>query len=286
MRKIIVQLNGGLGNQLFQYAFVRNLAIINKAVLKLDTGTHYDYEEWNCNRTYLLGNFNIQATPATQAELNLANNVRIWQRYGLVPKWIHIQETSFGTFREDLLRSYKKNILLNGYWQNEHYFRPISSLLKNELVLKKTFSDSYLANMREKNSVAIHIRRGDYISDTDYSKRYADLFLSGYYKRAIEFMMQQLVNPVFYVFSDDIEWCKENLIFPDIRIIYIENTEDSVHDFSLMTSCKHQIIANSTFSWWAAWLNGYEKKIVICPCKWFLNDWDDSHYALTGWVKL
>lgn len=286
MRKIIVRLKGGLGNQLFQYAFARNLALINKAELKVDASTHYDYEEWNCNRNYLLGNFNIQATPASQKELYLANNVRVWQRYRLVPKWIHVQEKAFDGFEREVLIKYNGNLYVIGHWQNENYFKPISSLLKNELELKKTFSDTYQRNIREENSVAVHVRRGDYVTDPDYSKKYTNLFLSGYYKRAIEFLTQKLTNLVFYIFSDDMEWCKQNIVFPGYSLVYIDNTEDTIHDFYLMTNCKHQVIANSTFSWWAAWLNEYENKIVICPRKWFLNDWDDSHYALDGWVKM
>ena len=283
---IIVQLRGGLGNQMFQYAFACNLAKINNTELIIDSISNYRIRGLYIPRPYLLGDFNINKKNILQDELNWAKNIRIWQRIGIAPKWIHLQEKKFDMFQEDAIKKYKKNVYVIGFWQNEQYFSTISSVLKKEFTINKKWIDNYDTSISSLNSVAVHVRRGDYISNAEYGSCYVNLNETGYYNDAIEMIKQKIKNPVFFIFSDDMKWCKEHFKVEGSIIIFIENTESALHDFSLMSQCKHQIIANSTFSWWAAWLNNNPQKIVICPNKWFVNNWNDSHYALPEWIKL
>lgn len=286
MKEVIVQLDGGLGNQLFQYAFARHLAILNNAKLLLDSTTCYSYDSLGTGRAFMLRAFSIDTKCAIQQDLDWANNLRIWQRLKIVPRWIHLRENTFNKFQEDTLKEYKRNLYVVGHWQNENYFKAIAPLLKKEFTVKKEFSDQYANDILKLNSVAIHVRRGDYINTSEYSAQYCDLFAKGYYKNAVEAIKQKMLNSVFFIFSDDIEWCKNNMPFLNNEAYFIEHTEGSVHDFYLMSLCKSQIIANSTFSWWAAWLNSNPDKIVVCPSKWFLNDWNDGHYTLKDWIKI
>ena len=191
---------------------------------------------------------------------------------------------SFNEDIENFIRS-NENIYLEGYWQSEKYFERIKDVIKNEFVFEK-FSEEkniFASNkIYATNSVAIHVRRGDYVKNPLYS----DICTLDYYKRAIKYITQHIDNPFFYIFSDDIHWCIEN--FNDLnQIEFIDwnNGKQSYRDMQLMSLCKHNIIANSTFSWWGAWLNKNPSKIVIAPKK-ILNSSNDAIDLITNsWIK-
>ena len=283
---VLVQLRGGLGNQMFQYAFARNLAKENNTELIIDSITNFSVRGLYIPRPYFLGNFNINKKNITKNELNWAKNIRIWQRIGIAPKWEHLYENKFDEFQEVTFKKYNRNIYVIGFWQNVQYFSSISAILKKEFTINKKWIDNYQEPVSSLNSVAIHIRRGDYISNAEFQSSYVNLNETDYYNNAIKIIKQKIKNPVYFIFSDDIEWAIKHFKVDKSEIYFIQNTESPLHDFSLMAQCKHQIIANSTFSWWAAWLNNNPEKIVICPNKWFVNNWNDSHYALPEWIKL
>lgn len=282
---ICLKLMGGLGNQMFQYAFARHLAIINNANLQIEAITYFKDYGADYPSELIWETFNVIGERIDPCDLKKLFNNTMLQKLCLKTKWYHINEIHFDKFQEDVLRNYNKNLFIKaGFWQNERYFIAISDIIKKDYTFKKNYSDIFQDTIIKNNSVAIHLRRGDYLSEY-YSGRYHDLTSSYYYIEAIKYMSDKIKDPYFYIFSDDLKWCKQQ--FSNIKnIVFIENTEGAAHELYLISLCKHQIIANSTFGWWGAWLNNNEKKIVICPKKWFVNDWEDSHYSLSGWIKL
>lgn len=188
--------------------------------------------------------------------------------------------------------NYEANVLkiddgyLDGYWQQEDYFKLIRDELLNDYKFNSV-SGIELKNMLdiiEKNeSVSIHIRRGDYANSSIYDN-IANL---EYYNEAINIIKSKVVNPVFFIFSDDIEWVKENMKISNSYIINFNRGLDSYKDMFLMSKCKHNIIANSTFSWWGAWLNINNNKIVIRPNKFLNTEVDGSTICnAEGWINV
>jgi len=271
---IIVKLIGGLGNQMFQYATGRALAYSLDLPLKLDISFFSN----SSNRKFMLHNFNISAQYATLEEIK-----RVKMRNYPLP----IQKL-ISTFRkikkENTLyikegnRSLDVNqlkgydiIYLNGYWQSEKYFRHIESIIQSEFTLKsKTdlINQQYLEDILSSNSVSIHIRRGDYISNPKANQKYI-LCTLDYYQKAIDFISERVDNPKFYIFSDDLQWAISNLQIQYPAFFILHNIQKEYEDLRLMVSCKHHIIANSSFSWWGAWLGNYSEKITIAPYQWF-----------------
>ena len=168
---------------------------------------------------------------------------------------------------------FSKNSFLEGYWGNENYFKDIRDVLLSDLQIKSNYESRLFHLLRNEisqpGSVSIHIRRGDYLENKNQAI-FLNLDLS-YYVQAIELIKMKVLTPKFFIFSDDINWAKENLPVSSINVVYI-NEAKSLKDFEelmLMSYCSHNIIANSTFSWWAAWLNRNNDKIVIQPQKWY-----------------
>jgi hypothetical protein len=180
------------------------------------------------------------------------------------------------------------NSYLDGYWQSHRYFERISNLLHDEFKLKE---DSVEHNygleceIKDSTSIGVHIRRGDYVTNIK-SAKYHGICSMDYYNDSFEYMSKIISNPKYFIFSDDINWAINNIkINYPIRFIST-NMKIPHYDLSLLSLCKHQIIANSSFSWWAAWLNKNLNKIVIAPKKWFTKDKDANDLCPTNWIKL
>lgn len=281
---ICVQLRGGLGNQMFQYACGRALALKNNSDLCLDCSNlvSEDNESNTISRNYELGVFNIQERVANENDLmecRLSFRYRIniiLNKFLGLP--IFFSET--GMFEKEFNR-YNKNIekmsdhaFLIGYWQSERYFKTYESFIRNDFRFKLPLEgrNLELANqMINCNSVGLHVRRGDYISNATTFNTHGTCSLD-YYRRAINIIIKQVREPIIFVFSDDQEWVRENLNF-GIQMIFVSNNYggNSFLDMQLMSLCKHNIIANSSFSWWGAWLNANSDKIVIAPKQWFAD---------------
>lgn len=286
---IIVKLSGGLGNQLFQYAFGRHLATVNQKELKLDTSALTKTSDWT-SRSYALGAFNIQAQEATPEEIKaLAGKPnrllqRVGRKVGITPIQ-YFQEPHFHFYSSAL--SIKSSHYLEGYWQSEKYFEAIAPILREEFSFTITPS-AHAQTIKEKisngTSVSLHLRRGDYVK-TSKANRYLRPLTMEYYQKAIDYINQRVKNPQFFLFSDDIEWAKSQVTFP---LTTHFSTGTSAHeDLWLMTHCRHHIIANSTFSWWGAWLNQQPDKIVIAPQKWFSTErFDTSDLLPESWIQL
>lgn len=288
---VIVQLMGGLGNQLFQYAMGRNLAMKWNTVLKLDVSSYEGYE-WH---DYSLSPFNIDAAFATAEEV--AHLVKL---HGSFINRVLRKTTGKGAFavheRSMLFDSQylkiKPPIFLSGYWQSEKYFEQSASKIRQEFKIKIPPSEEnarLLEDIKNNNSVSLHIRRGNYISVPEFNKVLGTCSLE-YYDKAISYLSSRMKDPVFYIFSDDIPWARANLR-SEFRMNFVE-INDATHDYEdirLMQHCRHHIIANSTFSWWGAWLNDSPQKIVIAPKQWFV-EFEKNKAAETlipaGWVKI
>jgi hypothetical protein len=265
---IIVEISGGLGNQFFQYAAGRALAKKLDCNLALDTS----FYARQTLRKYELSDFNINAREATKREIRNAGGSRgafsrLVRRLGfdrkVFPQYIKELE-SFNYMSE--INDAKSGTYLKGYWQNFRYFNNIQEELYTELNAKRPLSMSgerFLTDIKRSESVSIHVRRGDYVEDETVASIHG-LCTMDYYKSCILYIQKYVDKPVFFVFSDDIAWCKENFKFLT-GVIFVENTESGIEDLQLMKLAKHNIIANSSFSWWAGWLNENSNKIVIAP---------------------
>lgn len=186
---------------------------------------------------------------------------------------------------------YKKgSIILDGYWQSEKYFMRKSNAIKNDFTFITEMDQHNIAilkDIKKTQSVSIHVRRGDYVSNNK-THNFHGVCSSEYYKAAVVRIKKQIKKPTFYVFSDDPTWCRKNLML-DKNTSIVDNTNcpSGVIDMHLMSACQHNIIANSSFSWWGAWLNNNKSKIIIAPKRWFQDQAIDTRDIIPdGWVRL
>lgn len=268
---------------MFQYAIGKHLAIKNNTKLKFDVREL----EQDKLRNYELDIFNISGSMAsrfTMIFIHIFNNRIISKVLGQYYLYIKQQDLYFN---EKILIK-KGNIYLDGYWQSENYFREIRNIIIKDFLIK-TKPDKRNKLMLEKiensNSVCIHIRRGDYISNEKTSEVHGTCSLK-YYYNAVKIILKKVKNPTFFIFSDDSQWTKENLKleYPTVYVD-INSPEKSYEDLRLMLSCKHFIIANSSFSWWGAWLSSNPNKIVCTPKKWFRSA-DEGDIVPKSWIRV
>lgn len=294
---IKVLLTGGLGNQLFQYAFGKTIAVKNNSILVLSTSfieSKLPIKKFATQMKYELGIFNIDAT----IEHNFITGKLLYP----FAKLEHVVKDKFNEnnltllqeeahhFQADFL-AFKDNTYIKGNFQSQNYFKSIEPILRKEFIFKNQLIDKnsdWKDKIQSSNSVAIHIRRGDYISIQKNQDKFIIQNLD-YYKNAISYIASKINQPTFFVFSDDIAWTKENLK-SDFPMYFIDNNntaETSYIDMQLMSMCQHNIICNSTFSWWSAWLNANPEKIVVAPQNWFADKSINSQDLIPSeWIKL
>jgi hypothetical protein len=273
---IVSRIDGGLGNQMFQYAYGYCLAKKHSTSLLLDTNS-YDSQP---QHGYLLDRFQISASV-----LSAADQRRIPQRYrsqpgqglssylqrllswGVLPRH---KEAKFG-FTEKHLQV-ANNRYLVGYWQSEKFFPGLRDDLLAQFKPRKPLSNTsrrMLDRIQATNSIAVHVRRGDYVTSKAAAKIYCNL-PTNYYTSAIHTWAAKQVRPEVFVFSNDIPWCRQQFSLPYPVTFVDHNQALTAHeDMVLMSQAKCCVIANSTFSWWAAWLNEREEKAVYAPPNWF-----------------
>ncbi len=273
---VVSRLIGGIGNQMFQYAAGRRLAYVLGVDLKLDS----QWFRLQKLRKYDLGCFNSIQDFASKAEI-LALTFR---KRGIIERGArrllrkeaklsktHITEKKYFNFDPEILRL-SDGVYLDGYWQSEKYFMDIAKIIRKEFIVKeppKDYNKQLLAKITDCESVSIHFRRGDYVSDQQKRQTHGSCSLD-YYLRAIKHIIKSIPDAYFFMFSDDPQWVYDNMKLDHPITIVDQNGPDKSHeDLRLMSQCKHNIIANSTFSWWGAWLNENPDKIVIAPKKWF-----------------
>ena len=247
---IIVKITGGLGNQMFQYAAGYAETKKRRTVLKLDLSAYSSGK-----RRYELGYFMITAQKANSTDILL-------HKYFLPTTYIH------------------------GDFQGEKYFKNSIDALKQQYTLKNPITIQYhdlCTEILSTNSVAVHIRRADYL---DKQHRYTILEPT-YYMKAMQYISAQIAQPKYFFFSDDIDWVKEHITYPADSVFVSDGPYQDREELILMSMCKHQIIANSTFSWWAAWLNKNPEKIVITPTRWFTDAYtQDPDLIPSSWIRI
>lgn len=282
---IISKISGGIGNQLFQYAF--GLVLAQKFSIKYGLHT----EQASQNRIFRLSDLDISAKLYLDDKIKRSERGVILNRF-LFPnlEFTVIKETSFAyTPVDEIPRS---NIYLDGYWQSWKYFKDVKEqLINNEFRLLQPLSSnlkSYINIINNNETVALHVRRGDYLKKL-HVHGVCDL---DYYQNGVEVMVNATKATHLLIFSDDINWVRNNLhLDTNLTITLVENDPvvTELEYLMLMSLCQHQIIANSSFSWWAAYLNRNPKKVVIAPKKWFA---DPVLNAQTGdlippqWIKI
>ncbi|HED06224.1 MAG TPA: alpha-1,2-fucosyltransferase [Ignavibacteria bacterium] len=287
---IIIRIGGGLGNQLFQYALGRNLSLTKNIPLRLDLS----WFKTNLDREYKLKYFNTREIIATDSELK---KIKRYQKINSGRYFLHnllfsnesiyIEEKQFH-FNSKVL-DIKDIAYLIGYWQTEKYFENIKDIIRKDFTLKNEPSGFYKNDeqeIREKNSVSLHIRRGDYITNGIANANMGVCSLE-YYKKAVNIIKDSVNNPTFFIFSDDIDWATENLQIDSPAVFVSDKKLKDYEELILMSKCKHNIIANSSFSWWGAWLNNSPDKIVIAPKKWFNDTKRNSKDIIpNNWIKV
>lgn len=277
---IIVKLLGGPGNQMFQYALGRHLAILNNTELKLDI-TGFENQRFVEKREYFLNRLKIKESFATEQDIKKLSFSNVFmlgylsRRFPVLGNLLkpgYISEKHFHYNPETL--SSRGDLYLEGFWQSEKYFRSITEKIKSEFVPKIPLgrkSLSCLTLIKKSTSVAISTRRGEFAKSLRL-KNYHGVLEGEYYFKAAEIVAKKVNNPRFFVFSDDLDWAKQHirLKFPTVYVSQA-GTKRFYEDIFLMAACKHNIIANSAFSWWGAWLNPNPDKIVVAPKQWLAN---------------
>jgi len=296
---IIVKLTGGLGNQMFQYAAARRLADLRETVLKLDLTILQSIQSDRTPRAYELKNLNISAAIATPQEIADITGLETSWRKSILRRFNRmldmkkarpriIRERHFH-FDPEILNT-PDNSYLEGYWQSERYFMDVSDLLQKEFTFKLPLSGANLTLAQEieaVNSISLHVRRGDYVSNKVVINKHGVCSLD-YYRCCVANLIDKVADPHFYIFSDDPEWVRENISLP-FKVTFVRNNgiDKGYEDLRLMSLCRHNIIANSTLSWWGAWLNMNPGKIVFAPQNWFADtSIDTSDLIPEKWIKL
>lgn len=276
---IITRIIGGLGNQMFQYAAGKSLATHLNTDFKIDISAYKNQNPKDTSRDYEIGCFSISDDFADQKDLEIFSYLKKFP-FKYSPKLQYIYEKLSGRsiYREKNPNIFQSNffdlsgnIYLLGDWQSEKYFKNIENIIKNDFKFKNDLNKNfqrYLREIKKTNSISIHSRRTDYITNPHANRLHGVCPIS-YYQKAIKLIKAKIKNPHFYIFSDDITWCKNNLKLR-CPATYVEKNK-AWEDLQLMSNCKHNIIANSSFSWWGAWLNPAHHKIVYAPKKWFVG---------------
>lgn len=289
---IVIRLMGGLGNQMFQYALGRRLALERGTALKLDLGALTQDKD----RAYRLQHLAIDAGIANAAEILQAKGgaglagkltrrldaLKPWYRRHWVverdPRW------------EPGIVSGITPVYLEGYWQREEYFATIAPSLRKELQLRDVpshASQRVAAHMNSVNAVSLHVRRGDYVTNPATQALYGVL-PAQYYQAAALLMGERVERPHFFAFSDQPAWVAENLHLDyPMTCVTHNGAERDYEDLWLMTHCKHHIVANSSFSWWGAWLSRHPGACVVAPAPWYqAPSWRAVDPAPRDWIRI
>jgi len=291
---IIAHLIGGLGNQMFQYAASRALSLKRNLPLYLDV---QDFKDYALHNGYELSRvFNLNTKIAGKSELK---EVLGWRRYTSIRKKLYrpqlskfrgmrmFVDTQFFSWHQ--INEVPNSCYLMGNWQTEQYFKDFQAEIRADFSFKIPpvgCNVSLIKSISNEMAVSLHVRRGDYVANPS-TLAFHGLCPQDYYQRAIEYISANIVDPVFYIFSDDISWARENLNLKH-PCHYVDHNkgDESYNDMRLMSLCKHHIIANSSFSWWGAWLNPMPEKIVIAPQKWVISNFDTSDIVPIDWIKI
>jgi len=291
---IIVRLMGGMGNQMFQYAVGRALALTYNTRLKLDLTFLLDHTSRPRVRLrdYDLPVFNIAAEPATREEVPFLYRKHLPGRMAFfvdgLRRRMRICRGSEKYFHFDpAVLEIGPDAYLDGYWQSPKYFDRVAETIRKEFALRDLASGTtqeLAAEIASQESVCVHVRRGDFVNSSWHWTLGPDYYMAG-----LGLVTAKMSSPRVYVFSDDINWCRGNLRLP-YQTTLVDHRyagPKSSHHLALMSACRAFVIANSSFGWWTAWLNAYPEKIVVAPKRWFLDrSINTADLIPPGWITI
>lgn len=262
----IIKIQGGLGNQMFQYAYGRNLEISGKKVI-----------------------FDTSFFDGGKAKIDTARNFKL-DKFAIETRSPFLEKRNISkTYINRIKR--RLRLKVEEFFQSEKYFKGIEETIRKEFTLKNPLNDAtrgWLEQIKNsRTSVSLHIRRGDYVSEAR-TNAYHGVCGLDYYQKAYEVIKTKTNSPLdIFVFSDDIEWVEENLKLPAVMYFVSNSSIPDYEEMFLMSTCNNHIIANSSFSWWGAWLDPNPDKIIIAPKKWFANDRQSSEEIVPStWIKI
>lgn len=298
---IVTRISGGLGNQFFQYALGKNISLKNNDELKLDIG-FFDLGIEK-DRSFKLLNFNISANISNENDLKKIGIPDMVEQnlYSKIMRKVHVTLQNLKTVENRTIVTEKNSMFdskilkienscyLSGIWQSEKYFKDIEDTIRKEFTLKNETTEyfkTWASKIENCESVCLHVRRGDYVKSQKTNAFHGTCSLE-YYNEAINLILKKIKEPTFFVFSDDIDWVKDNLKIDYPKFFVSDKRLPDYEELVLMSKCKHNIIANSTFSWWGAWLNNNKDKIVIAPKKWFnVESINTEDLIPEGWIRI
>ncbi len=286
---IIVRIKGGLGNQMFQYAAGRALALKTGLPLVLDRRYYRREREYG----YALNAFKLADVPLNAERLPPLLRGRplaywIWRLARREPRLLRQKGSGF----DPAIAAICAPSWIDGYFQSERYFTAQAATIRAELTpispLDAENARWHAEIKAESRAVSLHVRRGDYVSNSKATARHG-ICTPDYYARALDYVAQKMESdPIIYAFSDDPAWVRENLKLPaEIRVVGHNDSSRNIEDLRLMNACRHHIIANSSFSWWGAWLNPRADKIVTAPARWFADPaYANPDILADGWTAI
>ncbi len=291
---IICNILGGLGNQMFQYAAARSLAVARRAPLYLDLS---DFPSYHLHHGFELSRVFCGAFET--ADQDRLERVLGWRAHPSLRNMLKRRQLSLFRNEHFVVEPYfhywpgffdvPDDCYLAGYWQSERYFKPVAEMIRKEFAFKSAplgQNEELAGQIAGCNAVSLHVRRGDYVSNAKTKAVLGPVPLA-YYHDAASRIEKEVPAPVFFVFSDDVDWARENLQLPfPCRYVDHNQGNESYQDMQLMSLCKHHVIANSSFSWWGAWLNPDPGKIVVAPQRWFAGNNDVKDLIPGDWVTL
>lgn len=287
---VIANILGGLGNQMFQFAAARALALDRGTDLRLDTSGFADYrlhQGFQLGEAFA-GDFHVATGSDIRAILGW-QRTRIAQRILARPAMARLRKDSLVIEPHfqywEGIHGAPARCYLKGYWQSERYFLRHARRLRADFSFRSPLSErnAVLADrIRQCDAVSLHVRRGDYVLNHVTAATHGLCSLD-YYQAAVRHIVQHIGNPVFFVFSDDMPWVKQHLVLPG-PVEHVDHNQRAYDDMHLMSLCKHHVIANSSFSWWGAWLNPGPDKIVVAPRQWFAVERATEDLLPATWV--
>ena len=289
---IITKITSGLGNQLFQYAVGRSLAIRNNTSLYFDLSYYKQLYDTDTPRAFKLNKFAIDYKLLhTSPYQYISKATKLLPNRTLKPFFTWQNEKHFHV-DPAVLQVRSSFVMLDGFWQSAGYFADCEAVIRRELTFNRetnpTFKSYRQAIEQAEQPISVHIRRGDYVTHPEFSQSFGFVGVD-YYRAAIARLTTQFPAATLFLFSDEPTWVQENLT-PNVPHIFVKNTghDADLDDMQLMSLCHHHIIANSSFSWWGAWLNADKHKVVLAPQRWFKHkpDWNTKDLVPATWLRL
>jgi len=284
--RVISRIYAGMGNQMFQYAAGRALALRSGSSFQLDCR----HLQSHGSPPFGLGHFNIQRAlvSGTLPPQRKGQRVRhyLWRTLKLPPRLVEEKRPGF----DERLLARLTDVFLDGYWQSERYFADAADTIRADFQFTTppdAQNADHLERIRGTRSISLHVRRGDYLLP-EVQPRFGSP-TAKYYIDAVNLIASTMAGePVIYVFSDEPEWTRGNLALPfETRVMAHNGPDKNYEDMRLMSACRHHVIANSSFSWWGAWLNPSPDKIVVAPKRWFIHpELDNPDIAPDSWLRL